>query len=690
MGWAVPRLPHTDNLLYLMKKTLLFACGLLLGVGLIASQTITLDTSKTKEPISPYIYGQFIEHLGKCVNGGLWSEMLDDRKFYYPITDKYNPWGVGTDPQWNTGPYLYLNASPWRVVGPAGTVTMDTAHTYVVDPNADAAAQIGQKINPPEAPLVHLAGDGSLAGISQDGLELVKGREYTGHVRLRGDAAASPVIVQIVFDDGTANTTTCTGLTGDYQNFSFDFTAPSASNNARLAILSKGQGTFEIGAVSLMPADNIDGWRADTIALLKQLDAPIYRWPGGNFVSGYNWRDGIGPDRDMRPARKNPAWKGVEPNDVGIHEYMDLMKIIGAEPYVSVNTGLGTVDAVAQEVEYCNGSTDTPMGKWRAANGHPEPFGVKFFAVGNEMFGNWQLGNMPLEQYVQKHNQVAAAIWAADPNAKLVAVGFTGNVKGQEGLWDETMFKVCSGNMSLISEHVYVKEKPDSVPDHVAQLADAIKEVADAHRVYRQNIPELQGKDIRIAMDEWNYWYGDYLYGELGVRYHLKDALGIAKGLHEYFRNSDLFFMANYAQTVNVIGAIKTTQAAAAFDATALPLVLYRHQFGTIPIEVPEQPAGWDVSAAWTADKQVITIAVVNPQSTGGDLVVDLGATAVKDQAKQFLITNPDPNSFNVPGEPANITIQENDVTLGNHTLAVPPLSVVLYRLEVVPARPAN
>ena len=111
-----------------------------------------------------------------------------------------------------------------------------------------------------------------------------------------------------------------------------------------------------------MPADNIYGWRADTLALLKELNSPVYRWPGGNFVSGYDWRDGIG-DPDKRPPRKNPAWKGIEHNDVGIHEYMALMREIGAEPYVAVNTGLADETAAAQEVEYLNGSAGDAAGQ---------------------------------------------------------------------------------------------------------------------------------------------------------------------------------------------------------------------------------------------------------------------------------------------------------------------------------------
>ncbi len=126
----------------------------------------------------------------------------------------------------------------------------------------------------------------------------------------------------------------------DYRTFPFTFKAGASTENARLEIASSGRGSFKVGTVSIMPADNVEGFRPDVLALLKELDSPVYRWPGGNFVSGYDWRDGIG-DRDRRPPRKNPAWTGVEHNDVGIHEYLDLMRLIGAEPYITVNSGLG-------------------------------------------------------------------------------------------------------------------------------------------------------------------------------------------------------------------------------------------------------------------------------------------------------------------------------------------------------------
>ena len=326
-----------------------------------------------------------------------------------------------------------------------------------------------------------------------------------------------------------------------------------------------------------MPADNVHGWRADTLARLRELDSPVYRWPGGNFVTGYDWKDGIG-DPDKRPPRKNPAWKGIEHNDVGLAEFMQLCREIGTEPYVAVNTGLGGADSAAQLVQYANGAADTPMGKLRAQHGNLRPFDVRLWAVGNEMYGDWQLGHMPLEKYIEKHKAIVDAMRKVDPKSKLVGVGAVGK-------WSEAMLTYAPSHMDLLSEHIYWQDKP-TVEAHVAQTVDGIRKIADAHRGYRKDIPALKGKDIRIALDEWNFWYGGNEYGELGTRYFLQDGLGAAAALHEMFRNSDIYWMANYAQTVNVIGAIKTSKTDAEMETTGLVLAAYRRHFGTLPLKL--------------------------------------------------------------------------------------------------------
>jgi alpha-N-arabinofuranosidase len=236
--------------------------------------------------------------------------------------------------------------------------------------------------------------------------------------------------------------------------------------------------------------------------------------------------------------------------------------------------------------------------------------------------------------------------------------------------------------MNFISEHIYCKEKTNVVA-HAKQLADEIRRVANAHRKYREEIPGLAAKNIRIALDEWNYWHGSYFYGELGVRYYLKDGLGVAEGLHELYRNSDLIYIANYAQTVNVLGCLKVTTTAAAFESTGLVLDLYRNHFGTIPIAVSGVSENLDVSAAWTDDKMAITVAIVNPNADEKQVTLDVGGVSVKKTATRRVITNPDPESYNEPGKAPNMTIEKTKVRLEKSGVLVPPYSVSLYRLEV-------
>jgi len=638
--------------------TLLLSVFFLAAVGCwSAPRIVTIDVARTGTPISPYIYGQFIEHLGRGVYGGLWAEMLEDRKFFFMITDRYAPWGTTSDSNWGSGPYDYLRSSPWKVIGPAKTVSMDTEAPYVGI----------------HSPSVHLPDNGTEAGISQDGLALVNGKAYAGELVLASDPGVE-VTIRIAGDSGGSAELFTITPGQQFKTYPFQFVTRWASDNARLEIVGKGKGAFRIGAASLMPSDNIDGWRRDVVELLKELGSPIYRWPGGNFVSGYNWRDGVG-DRDTRPPRQNPAWTGIEPNDVGIHEFMDLMAMIGAKPYVSLNTGLGTVKEAVDEVEYCVGSTNTPMGKLRADNGHPDPFPVAWWAVGNEMFGQWQLGHMPLTAYVKKHNDVVDAIRRVAPAAHVVAVGSV-------GAWDEGILAGSADHMDLISEHTYRKELAD-VDAHSRQLADDIDRIASAHRTYRKTIPALTGANVGIAMDEWNYWYGPYVYGELGVQYHLKDALGIARGLHAFFRNSDIYYMANYAQTVNVIGAIKTSRTAATFDTTGLVLELYRHHYGSTPVAVTGDGGKLDVAAALAEDGKALTVAVVNPTPDVDRLIFDVRHAMSLEDGTMWILTGPDAMSANTPGKPPNVTVAEIPVSKDDAGVPVPAYSVVIFRFEL-------
>ena len=243
------------------------------------------------------------------------------------------------------------------------------------------------------------------------------------------------------------------------------------------------------------------------------------------------------------------------------------------------------------------------------------------------------------------------------------------------------MLAEAPAHMSYISEHLYWQDKPD-VPAHVAQAVNAIRKVADEHRAYRRDLPSLAGKTIGVALDEWNYWYGPNEYGELGTRYFLKDGLGIAAGLHELFRDSDVFYMANYAQTVNVIGAIKTTATEAEMEPTGLALALYRKHFGTVPVAVTGAPAPLDAVAAWTKDRAALTIAIVNPEPTARTVKLDLTGARVTGRGRVFVLTGDGPLAHNAPGRPRGVDVVERPSGGLGEPVELAPLSATLLVLE--------
>ncbi|MCC7376223.1 MAG: hypothetical protein IT581_16310 [Verrucomicrobiales bacterium] len=611
---------------------------------------LTIDAAKVGAALSTNVYSQFIEHLGRCIYGGIWAEMLEDRKFYHPITADYNPYRSLKDT-----PYPVVGASPWKIMGDAAGVTMLTNKPFV-----------GR-----HSPRIRAG-----SGVRQLDLGVTSGKSYSGYVWLRADPGAAPTATATLawgVGDSSGESESVDGIGAEFRRYPFQFTAAETSDKAWVE-LRVDAGAVVIGTASLMPDDNVEGLRADTLALLKELRAPIYRWPGGNFVSGYDWRDGIG-DRDHRPPRTNPAWTGVEHNDFGMHEFIRFCQLVDAAPWITVNTGFGDAYSAAAQLEYCNGATDTLWGARRAKNGAPTPFAVKYWGVGNEMWGTWQLGYMALEQYVLKQNWVVDKMREVDPSIFCIS-------SGNAGPWSTGLLKSCSDHMDAIAEHFYSQERSGLLA-HVRQIPDNIRAKAEFHRKARVDLPNLQGHDIRIAMTEWNYWYGPHLFGELGTRYFLKDALGIAAGVHEYARQSDLIHSAFYAQTVNVIGAIKVSRRHAAFETTGLVLKLYRNEFGEWPVATTTEGL-IDAQAAWSRDRRTLTIGVVNASLTDQRIPVSLAGAKLNPAGKRWEIAGSDPQAFNDPDQAPRVVIKESEAQFGD-ALTVGPCSITLFAFPAAP-----
>jgi alpha-N-arabinofuranosidase len=255
--------------------------------------------------------------------------------------------------------------------------------------------------------------------------------------------------------------------------------------------------------------------------------------------------------------------------------------------------------------------------------------------------------------------------------------------------WTEGMLQDCADNMDLISEHFYRGRTPwtdtgrTDVLNHVRQIADAIREKATRHRELQASMPHLEGRFIPIAMDEWNYWHREYVYGDLGCIYELQDALGIANGFHEYYRNGDIIPMAHYAQTVNVIGAIKTTKTAAEFDTTGLVLKLYRNHYGTLPLLLEEDYGNYGVAAALNDTGSLLTVSVVNPTQEPIDVSLLIDGVTLLGGGTRWHITGPEATSFNVPGKPRVVDLHETRLQGKSPRLEVPALSCALFELPI-------
>lgn len=218
----------------------------------------------------------------------------------------------------------------------------------------------------------------------------------------------------------------------------------------RFSLVSERTGLFVVARILLWPADHLAGADPDVVKALRESGLSMLRWPGGNFVSGYDWRDGIGP-RDARPTRANRAWGGVEPNLFGTDEFIAFCRLTGAEPLICVNAGTGTPEDAARWVEYCNGPASHGEGRRRAQNGHPEPYGVRFWEVGNELYGRWQEGWTTPRGNADRYRRFAVAMKAADPTLRLIACAHPVLTGDQ---WNRTLLGEAGHDLVELADHV--------------------------------------------------------------------------------------------------------------------------------------------------------------------------------------------------------------------------------------------
>ena len=322
------------------------------------------------------------------------------------------------------------------------------------------------------------------------------------------------------------------------------------------------------------PTADADGFRTDVIELVKQLGVSTIRYPGGNFVSGYRWEDGMGPVQ-TRPRRLDLAWHSTEINQVGLHEFTTWLDKVGSDLMLAVNLGTrGTAEAL-DLLEYANADADTDWTRQRAANGRAEPFGVKMWCLGNEMDGPWQVGHRGADDYGKLASRTAKAMRMLDPGLELVVCGSSGSGMPTFGSWERTVLEHTFDDVDYISCHSYYQEHGGDAQEFLASGVDmarfieSVVAIADSVAATKKS-----DKRIMISFDEWNIWY---LHNEAGGqddkprepgwpvaprlledRYHVLDAVVFGDLLITLLQHADRVRSASLAQLVNVIAPIMT------------------------------------------------------------------------------------------------------------------------------------
>ena len=326
--------------------------------------------------------------------------------------------------------------------------------------------------------------------------------------------------------------------------------------------------------------------RQDTLALIQALRPPVIRYPGGNFASGYHWEDGIGP-RDTRPRRYDKAWNSWESNAVGTDEFMALCASVGAEPFLVVNDGSGTPEEAARWVAYCNDPLATKVGRLRASCGHADPYGVRLWGIGNEVWGQWQIGHTDASTYARRLRLFATAMRQADPTIRLVAVGdapHTDQPDDPARLWNEAVLREAGDLIDYLSFHIYQpnqegwKESYDLEALHLTVCAAPLDVEAIVGRMARQVEALAPGRRIRVALDEWNLWLAPPPGAVTMHRliYTQRDALYVAGMLNAFHRCCQSLNLANLAQLVNVLPAIVTDDVRTYATPLYYPFLMYR------------------------------------------------------------------------------------------------------------------
>jgi alpha-N-arabinofuranosidase len=433
-------------------------------------------------------------------------------------------------------------------------------------------------------------------------------------------------------------------------------------------------GIYEPGS----PIADKQGFRKDVLNALRRLGVAIVRYPGGNFASGYRWRDGVGPVSE-RPARTDLAWNDVETNRFGTNEFVEFCRKLKTEPYLVVNCGDGDMREARDWVEYCNGTGDTALAKLRQTHGYPRPHGVKYWGIGNEVDGHWQIGYKTPEEYARAFTEFGKVMKWVDPGIKLIASAIS-DWKGALVERTRLLLEQAGDLIDYLSLHWYIGNAANDFEAYMA-VSELLEERLAAYEgLVRAVTFERQIKrPVYIAVDEWNVWYRTYGPEKREMKleevYNLEDALATAVQLNAFIRHANRVKMANIAQIVNVIAPIFSRPGGLVLQTIFYPFELYSRTCGNQALDVWWEGDTFsggtyqgvrtlDVTATLDERKKQLVIYVINrSRAKEMETSIQLNSGGFGSNVKTYIVNGPDIKAENTFKTPEEVQIKERKLT---------------------------
>jgi alpha-L-arabinofuranosidase len=649
------------------------ASGALSSHSVMAQANIEVDAGQTIGTVSKELFGQNIEYEHGTISGGeqnmngahgmhsggLWAEMLRDRKFEEGDLDRDGVANAWVPLERVTNHYTELLNGK------------DAKRKYGVDDQVYYGGGASQAI--------HLLSDGTQEGaVAQVRLQFQKGKTYNFYVYLKLDGGGSASV-----DFGSTWPKTYThkdfpGAPNTWTRYEASFTAPEDTQNGRVQINIKGKGTLWVDSASLMPAETFHGMRSDVMEALKSLPVPILRYPGGCFADLYHWKDGIG-DRDKRPERFSTVWNEWEPNDFGFDDFMLFAETIHAKPHMTVNYLTGTPEEAAEWAEYANGAAGTAMGALRAQNGHAAPYGVNLWAVGNEaqqLCSDEYIGANKVALYAARYPQYRDALLAKDPGLEVMAGGAgPGPLKWNHDLLDRVKgipslaSSIYTGNNEMRKDDIDTKyiNLEDFYRREVTEPLDFDRQVNDIISSIGDRMPDHPF----VAITEFQSWW---LTEKVDEDFRLANALYLGMCYHSLFRHSKQVGIAEIESVINVQGVLEVSQTSVKKTPEYFAGILYQKHSGSVVLKTTASSQGvefdanlpaLDAIATLSEDRHTLYLAVVNrAESTPIQTQIVMQGWKPDGAARSFELNGPDKVAANPFGNADVVNIHEKAVSL--------------------------